>query len=67
MAAIYQLVEENPGIGASAVARRLQLSDGAVRCTLVSMGNNGFLLSEAGYGKLYAFGLSGDAVRQGKR
>jgi Mn-dependent DtxR family transcriptional regulator len=55
MQAIYDTVDENPGVRASAVARLLNLSRSAVTRLLPALEEEGYLLSEDDEGGLRPF------------
>jgi len=53
--AIYDTVEQNPGLGATAIGRLLGIKPSAIRSYLLAMEGAGLFLYESGRGKLFVF------------
>jgi len=63
--AAWRVVVDRPGVSAWELAKGLGLRMGLVTSILVTMENNGYLLSEDGDGGLYPFERRGPALELG--
>lgn len=52
---MFEMLEEDPGLSAREIARRMEISPSTVTRTLPSMEETGFLLSEDEKGGLWPF------------